>query len=270
MNNTIISMKEKELRFLKFFHQQKYNVVDFNLIEELDWRRLTHEDLQQMDERSFWQQNKSIYALRNDFTDQLFRYYSNYPTHFKKVAYAGDIIRDNRVIKQVGIENYEPQFDNITQNFLDFQYFIQNVLHDDIQFVILGHYQLIDALLEKNNQTREVMEMIEERNLSGLIQTLTFNHPIIQILKENTLNQLKILSHYLPEQHPAMGAIQSWAQWFTDHGITEIHLDVTAQAPRSYYKGIFIKCHLKNTTHSVLTGGYYHGSLEGFGLGLTL
>jgi len=129
---------------------------------------------------------------------------------------------------------------------------------------------LIDALLEKNHQTREVMEMIEERNLSGLIQTLTFNHPIIQILKENTLNQLKILSHYLPEQHPAMGAIQSWAQWFTDHGITEIHLDVTAQAPRSYYKGIFIKCHLKNTTHSVLTGGYYHGSLEGFGLGLTL
>lgn len=175
MNNTIISMKEKELRFLKFFHQQKYNVVDFNLIEELDWQRLTHEDLQQMDERSFWQQNKSIYALRNDFTDQLFRYYSNYPTHFKKVAYAGDIIRDNRVIKQVGIENYEPQFDNITQNFLDFQYFIQNVLHDDIQFIILGHYQLIDALLEKNHQTREVMEMIEERNLSGLIQTLTFN-----------------------------------------------------------------------------------------------
>ena len=36
-----------------------------------------------MDERSFWQQNKSIYALRNDFTDQLFRYYSNYPTHLK-------------------------------------------------------------------------------------------------------------------------------------------------------------------------------------------
>ena len=139
MNNTIISMKEKELRFLKFFHQQKYNVVDFNLIEELDWRRLTHEDLQQMDERSFWQQNKSIYALRNDFTDQLFRYYSNYPTHLKKVAYAGDIIRDNRVIKQVGIENYEPQLDKITQNFLEFQNYIQNLLHDDIQFVILGH-----------------------------------------------------------------------------------------------------------------------------------
>ncbi len=78
---------------------------------------------------------------------------------------------------------------------------------------------MIDALLEKNHQTREVMEMIEERNLSGLIQTLTFNHPIIQILKENTLNQLKILSHYLPEQHPAMGAIQSWAQWFTIMGL---------------------------------------------------
>ncbi len=81
--------ERKGITFFKVFHQQKYNVVDFNLIEELDWRRLTHEDLQQMDERSFWQQNKSIYALRNDFTDQLFRYYSNYPTHLKKVAYAG-------------------------------------------------------------------------------------------------------------------------------------------------------------------------------------
>ena len=76
--------ERKGITFLKFFINKKYNVVDFNLIEELDWRRLTHEDLQQMDERSFWQQNKSIYALRNDFTDQLFRYYSNYPTHFKK------------------------------------------------------------------------------------------------------------------------------------------------------------------------------------------
>ena len=69
--------------------------------------------------------------------------------HILKSSLCRDIIRDNRVIKQVGIENYEPQFDNITQNFLDFQYFIQNVLHDDIQFIILGHYQLIDALLEK-------------------------------------------------------------------------------------------------------------------------
>ena len=147
MNNTIISMKEKNYVF-KVFHQQKYNVVDFNLIEELDWRRLTHEDLQQMDERSFWQQNKSIYALRNDFT---INYSDIIRTiqHILKSSLCRDIIRDNRVIKQVGIENYEPQFDKITQNFLDFQYFIQNVLHDDIQFVILGHYQLIDALLEK-------------------------------------------------------------------------------------------------------------------------
>ena len=105
--------------------------------------------------------------------------------------------------------------------------------------------------------------MIEERNLSGLIQTLTFNHPIIQILKENTLNQLKILSLFTRATPLQWWQFNLGHNGFTDHGITEIHLDVTAQAPESYYKGIFIKCHLKNTAHSVLTGGYYHGSLEG-------
>ena len=55
--------------------------------------------------------------------------------------------------------------------------------------------------------------MIEERNLSGLIQTLTSNHPIIQILKENTLNQLKnTLSLFTFRANPAMVAIQSWSQ----------------------------------------------------------
>lgn len=49
----IISIKEKELAFLKYFKQQGYQLVDFNLIEKLNWGNLTHEDLQQMEERHF-------------------------------------------------------------------------------------------------------------------------------------------------------------------------------------------------------------------------
>ena len=74
----------------------------------MNWGNLTHEDLQQMEERHFWQHHKHLYALRNDFTDQLFRYYSAYPSNHQQVAYAGDIIRNNKVIKQLGIENYHP------------------------------------------------------------------------------------------------------------------------------------------------------------------
>ncbi|HCV0673285.1 ATP phosphoribosyltransferase regulatory subunit, partial [Staphylococcus aureus] len=44
----------------------------------------------------------------------------------------------------------------------------------------------------------------------------------------------------------------------------------TAQPPRSYYTGLFIQCHFAENESRVLTGGYYKGSIEGFGLGLTL
>ena len=38
--------------------------------------------------------------------------------------------------------------------------------------MILGHYQLIDALLDQQFQTPDVVEMIEERNISGLVNKL--------------------------------------------------------------------------------------------------
>ncbi|MEQ5994211.1 ATP phosphoribosyltransferase regulatory subunit [Staphylococcus saccharolyticus] len=265
----LISIKE-ELQFLKYFNQQGYQLVDFNLIEKLNWKTLTHEDLQQMDERCFWQHNKHMYVLRNDFTNQLFRYFTAFPIKYKLVAYVGDIIRNHKVIKQVGIENYHPKFETMTKSFLDFHHFIHQYLNDCIQFVILGHYQLINTLLKPHDQTEDVMEMIEERNLSGLIQKLGVQHPLIQILKENTLNQLKVFPDYLHVNHPVLKSIQSWGSWLKKQGITQIHLDITAQPPRSYYKGVFIKCHLEQSSHRVLTGGYYNDVLEGFGLGLTL
>ncbi|HCG74385.1 MULTISPECIES: ATP phosphoribosyltransferase regulatory subunit [Staphylococcus] len=266
----IISIKEKELAFLKYFKQQGYQLVDFNLIEKLNWGNLTHEDLQQMEERHFWQHHKHLYALRNDFTDQLFRYYSAYPSNHQQVAYAGDIIRNNKVIKQIGIENYHPSREVIKNSFIHFHKFIKSGLHDRIQFVILGHYQLIDALLDQQFQTPDVVEMIEERNISGLVNKLGVHHPLIRILKENTLNQLQLLPNYLSANHPALQTLQLWEGWLKSWGLKDIHLDITAQPPRSYYKGVFIKCHLEHSHESVLTGGYYHGELEGFGLGLTL
>lgn len=268
--NDIIAIKEQELAFLKFFKQQGYELVDFDLIERLDWRKLTHEDLQQMDERHFWQHNKQIYALRNDFTDQLFRYFTAFPSNQQQIAYSGDIIRNNKVIKQVGIENYNPTFDMIKNSFRDFHNFIELYLKDRIQFVILGHYQLIDALLDKELQTSKLLELIEERNISGLIKQLGFRHPLIQILKENTLNQLKLLPNYLNSNHPVLQSILLWENWLKTIGLKELHLDITARPPRSYYKGVFIKCQLEYSDDRVLTGGYYHGALEGFGLGLTL
>lgn len=267
--NQLIALKETETAFLTYFNQQNYRLVDFNVIEKLDWQQLNHEDLQQMGERSFWQHNRQIYALRNDFTDQLLRYYTMYPTDAEKVAYTGLIIRNNDTATQVGIEHYEPTLTNVQQSLQLFIDFITTKLNDQINFVVLGHYQLLDALLEKEFQTSEVLAMIEERNLSGLAQYLSPSHPMIQLLQENTLTQFDQLNNYISEKHVAFKELKIWQQWLSTQGYNEIHLDLTAQPPRSYYKGLFIQCHLTERDR-ILTGGYYKGTVEGFGLGLTL
>ncbi|MVW52538.1 ATP phosphoribosyltransferase regulatory subunit [Staphylococcus aureus] len=272
MNNSeqLIALKESETAFLKYFNKADYELVDFSVVEKLDWKQLNHEDLQQMGERNFWQHEHQIYALRNDFTDQLLRYYSMYPTAATKVAYTGLIIRNNEAAVQVGLENYAPSLVNVQQSLKLFIQFIQQQLRDNVHFVVLGHYQLLDALLDKSLQTPDILSMIEERNLSGLVTYLSTEHPIVQILKENTQQQLNVLEHYIPNDHPALVELKIWKRWLHTQGYKDIHLDITAQPPRSYYTGLFIQCHFAENGSRVLTGGYYKGSIEGFGLGLTL
>lgn len=272
MNNSkqLIALKEAETAFLKYFNQANYELVDFNVIEKLDWKQLNHEDLQQMGERNFWQHEQQIYALRNDFTDQLLRYYTMYPTSVTRVAYTGLIVRNNEAAVQVGLENYMPTLTNVQQSLKLFIQFIQQQLQDNVQFVVLGHYQLLDALLDKALQTPDILSMIEERNLSGLVTYLSAEHPIVQILQENTQQQLNVLERYISKDHPALVELNVWQQWLHTQGYNDIHLDITAQPPRSYYKGLFIQCHLAENESRILTGGYYKGSIEGFGLGLTL
>ncbi|UMT80673.1 ATP phosphoribosyltransferase regulatory subunit [Staphylococcus roterodami] len=269
MNNSkqLIALKEAETAFLKYFNQANYELVDFNVIEKLDWKQLNHEDLQQMGERNFWQHEQQIYALRNDFTDQLLRYYTMYPTSVTRVAYTGLIVRNNEAAVQVGLENYMPTLTNVQQSL---KLFIQQQLQDNVEFVVLGHYQLLDALLDKALQTSDILSMIEERNLSGLVTYLSAEHPIVQILQENTQQQLNVLERYISKDHPALVELNVWQQWLHTQGYNDIHLDITAQPPRSYYKGLFIQCHLAENESRILTGGYYKGSIEGFGLGLTL
>ncbi|HDJ5590198.1 TPA: ATP phosphoribosyltransferase regulatory subunit [Staphylococcus aureus] len=216
MNNSeqLIALKESETAFLKYFNKADYELVDFSVVEKLDWKQLNHEDLQQMGERNFWQHEHQIYALRNDFTDQLLRYYSMYPTAATKVAYTGLIIRNNEAAVQVGLENYAPSLANVQQSLKLFIQFIQQQLRDNVHFVVL--------------------------------------------------------EHYIPNDHPALVELKIWERWLHTQGYKDIHLDITAQPPRSYYTGLFIQCHFAENESRVLTGGYYKGSIEGFGLGLTL
>ncbi|CAC7375057.1 ATP phosphoribosyltransferase, regulatory subunit [Staphylococcus aureus] len=53
MNNSeqLIALKESETAFLKYFNKADYELVDFSVVEKLDWKQLNHEDLQQMGER---------------------------------------------------------------------------------------------------------------------------------------------------------------------------------------------------------------------------
>ncbi|MBZ8171582.1 ATP phosphoribosyltransferase regulatory subunit [Staphylococcus cohnii] len=266
----LINNKEQELAFLKHFQQADFKLVDFSFIESLSWQSLTPDDLQQMTERSFWQHDHHIFALRNDFTDQLLRYYSNYQPEQQRLAYTGPIVRNNEVYTQLGIEHYNPTITDMQNDFKTFYNFIKYTLNDDIDFVILGHYQLIDLLLAANEQNQTILNLIQERNISELTAQLGLAHPVVQLLTTKTTEQLDLLTRLFPHDHRTIQSLHRWEQWFKSQNITEIHLDITPRPPRSYYKGSFMKCHLKNNKTQRLTGGFYKGKLEGFGLGFIL
>ena len=80
--------------------------------------------------------------------------------------------------------------------------------------------------------------MIEERNLSGLKHQLPHNHPILKLLSESTRHQLSKLSQYLDQSSQTLLTLKSWEEQLIKQGLTNIHLDISAQPSRSYYKGV--------------------------------
>ncbi|MDN8743266.1 ATP phosphoribosyltransferase regulatory subunit, partial [Staphylococcus aureus] len=75
----------------------------------------------------------------------------------------------------------------------------------------------------------------------GLVTYLSTEHPIVQIFKENTQQQLNVFEHYIPNDHPALVELKIWKRWLHTQCYKDIQLDITAQPPRSYYTGVFIQ-----------------------------
>lgn len=264
----LLESKKQEVQFLDYFSNQGFTLIDTSFIESLNWSQLTSDDLKQMPERSIWQNNDQIYALRNDFTDQLVRYYQNYELQNQKIAYSGPIARYQEVSTQLGLECYNPTIQDIHHAFQQFHTYIQHHLSTTVQYVVIGHYQLIHLLLDAKEQTASVLKWISQRNISELKKALGVQHPIVQLLLTPTDQQLSLLTSLYSAEHHIVASLELWATFLQSLNITNIHLDITPLPPRSYYKGTFIKAYLNN--NHVLSGGYYNNQLEGFGLGLVL
>ncbi len=269
MMHPLILDKEKESQFLKLAESRNFKLIDTPFIETLVWETLSSDDLKQMSERSVWQSGSQLYGLRNDFTDQLVRYYQDYPLQDRAVAYAGSIVRNQRVCTQLGLEYYQPSIQEIHDTFETFKLYIEHCLEDQIQYVVIGHYQLTDLLLNNVQHDSQLLTWIAQRNISELKSALGLSHPVVQLLLTPTHQQLSLLNTLFPSDHYILRSLNRWDTYFKSLGITPIHLDMTPQPPRSYYKGAFIHAHLKKS-NLTLTGGYYKDTLEGFGLGLTL
>ncbi|MCG3412555.1 ATP phosphoribosyltransferase regulatory subunit [Staphylococcus massiliensis] len=266
----MITLKQNEIRFLERFQQEGFKLVDMNLIETLEWTRLSHDDLKQMDERSLWQDRNQVYALRNDFTDQCMRYYARYTREATKIAYSGPIVRHHQVETQLGIERYDPNEQDIFHCLETFLSYIHHDLSDYVSHIIIGHYKLFGLLLEEKDQKNVIYQLIEQRNISELKAKLGIAHPVVQLLLKPTTSQLDYLATLFDPDHEIIQSLKEFETWFKAQGIEDVHLDITPMAPRSYYTGVFMHCHLEKAQDRQLSGGYYKGALEGFGLGLTL
>ncbi|PCF38937.1 ATP phosphoribosyltransferase regulatory subunit [Staphylococcus delphini] len=269
MVQPFIQNKQYEIDFLKLAAANDFEPIETAFIETLVWDELSPDDLKQMKERSVWQADETLFALRNDFTDQLVRYYQHYQLSHQAVAYTGPIVRHHQVQTQLGLECYRPHIQEMYHAFETFQKFITQHLQDEIQYVVIGHYQLIDLLLEHQAEREQLLTWVEQRNISALKSELGISHPLVRLLLTPTHQQLELLNTLYPHDHVIIRSLNRWQTYFKSLHIDTIHLDITPQAPRSYYKETFIHAHLKDSGRT-LSGGYYNGPLEGFGLGLTL
>lgn len=268
MENPTILRKQQELEFLQQAQQQGFALIETDFIETLTWTQLSPDDLKQMTERSMWQSDDHVYALRNDFTDQLMRYYSIYQREHSMLAYSGPIARHQNVALQLGLECYDPTIQTVQHAYQFFKSYIETTLQESLDFAVIGHFELIELLLGTQAKDPALLELLGQRNISALKAQLGVSHPLIQLLSTPTDAQLAQLHTLFPQDHKILQSLSRWETFLHQQGVAHIHLDITPQPPRSYYKGTFIKIYL--SSGKVLSGGDYKGTLEGFGLGLTL
>ncbi len=112
---------------------------------------------------------------------------------------------------------------------------------------MIGHYQLIDLLLEHQAEREQLLTWVEQRNISALKSALGMSHPLVRLLLTPTHQQLELLNTLYPHDHVIIRSLNRWQTYFKSLHIDTIHLDITPQAPRSYYKETFIHAHLQNS-----------------------
>lgn len=266
----VISNKEKELKFLKYFNDKSFEVIDMGFIEKLQWNQLTQDDLNSLDTRSIWKNGGSFYSLRNDWTDQIQHYNREYQLKASRVTYAGPISINERIYTNLGVEIFNPNRNEMLQCYSLIYDFIQKELDLNVDFAVIGHYQLFDLLLPKEEQTDELFQAISERNISKISKLLPQDHTLVQLLKTPTHHQLDFLTKVADVNHPTYESLQYWKSALEDSGINHIHLDITTMPPKSYYVGSFIQLYQNNHRSPIASGGHYKGTLEGFGFGIQL
>ncbi|MGO3725859.1 MAG: ATP phosphoribosyltransferase regulatory subunit, partial [Staphylococcus carnosus] len=62
----VLERKNLEFKFLNYFKNHHYTVIDLHFIERLNWQQLTQDDLESMSTRSIWKNGQNFFALRND------------------------------------------------------------------------------------------------------------------------------------------------------------------------------------------------------------
>lgn len=266
----VIDKREIELMFLKYFNRLEYEVMDMSFIEELQWQQLTQDDLNSLSTKSIWKNGDAFYSLRNDWTDQIQHYSREYKLNARRVSYAGPVSINEQITTNLGVEVFNPSKDDMLQCFQNIHHFIQKLLNQNIDFAVIGHYQLFDLLLSNFEKTNAVYDAIGERNISKISKLLSQNHPVVKLLKTPTHQQLDFLTTFADTTHPTFQSLQLWKNALVSAGIQHIHLDVTTMPPKSYYVGSFIQLYENNKRKPIASGGHYKGVLEGFGFGIQI
>ncbi len=80
------------------------------------------------------------------------------------------------------------------EDFMRFYKYIEQYVNEDMDFVILGDYELMDLVLSSKEETRRILKLVEEGNIWEVWWEVGSCDGVVELLRRKRRDELDLVS----------------------------------------------------------------------------
>lgn len=260
-NDLVIRRLEFALDYTRLLDDEKYRLVDMNMVEPF-----TIEDKRHHPSAIILERNEQLFSIRSDWTRSLLNYSENYHLDQRFFGYFGPVVRDYTTVHQAGVELYRPSNDEILESIDMHLSFITDRYAQSFHSIVVNDDALLDLYISKYVLDGNIRHLVHEKNLSELKKRLGPEHPLYALLSAKVSDQIDLVNEEFAE-HDIMRFIARLREILEKYGM-KFMLDLSFRSPQSYYNGFYFQAFLDHD-HPLLSGGEYNSSAFGIAVNLS-